>query len=81
MYEDIGVRISVVAIFRNGGLFPHSFEWCQRTYLVQDVNFKHKQKLGESLVLYFSVLTKSNMYELSYNLNELSWKLERVWHE
>lgn len=81
MYENLNTPISVVAIFRNGKLLPHSFSWKDRTYLVQSVSFQHEQSQGKSHVLVFSINTKNNMYEISFNTDQMSWKLERVWTE
>lgn len=81
MYQDLNAPISVVAIFRNGKLLPHSFVWRDRTYLVQSVSFEHQQSQGKARVLIFSVNTKNNMYEISFNTEQMLWRLERAWTE
>ena len=81
MYEEIGEFIEVVAIFRKGRAFPHSFKWKDRKYVVEQVNLEHQEKRGNSTLFCYSVSASGNSYELSFDNVNLTWNLVRVWIE
>ncbi len=79
MYEEINEQVAVVAIFRNGHAFPHSFSWHGRKLLVDKVNLEHQERHGDDLLFCFAVTAGGNSYELSFNSHLLVWTLEKVW--
>ncbi len=81
MYEELKEPIEVTAVFKNGGAIPHSFWWKHRGYKVDRVNLAHQEKHGDNLLFYFSVTAEENIYELSFEPQNLVWTLEKVWLE
>lgn len=81
MYETIGEKIEVAAIFRNGKAFPKAFKWKGRKYEVEQINLAHEEKNGTSIIFCFSVTSGGNFYELSFDNINLIWKLEKTWEE
>lgn len=79
MYEEIGEFIEVVAVFRNGKAFPYSFKWKERKYVVEQINLEHQERQGRSTLFCYSVSAAGNSYELSFDNENLVWKLEKVW--
>lgn len=81
MYEEIGEPIEVVAIFSGGKGRPYSFEWRGRKYKVETISLEHQEREGKDKVFCYAVTAANNQYELSFNSNQLTWELERVWTE
>ena len=81
MYEDIKEQVSVEAVFKNGKVIPRSFNWRGRDYLVTGINLEHQEKRGDDLWFCFSVTSRDNNYELTFNSKHLTWTLERAWNE
>lgn len=79
MYEEIKEKIAVVVIFKNGSASPHSFSWRERKYSIDDINLRHQEQQGKITIFCFSVTAGGNTYELSFNNQNLVWRLEKIW--
>jgi hypothetical protein len=75
----IGEIISVVASF---GLpykiRPVRFQWSGKFREVQDITYSWTTKEGQSSIYHFSVTDGNALYELSFNVTSLLWKLENL---
>lgn len=78
-YEDIGDRIEMIALFRDGRIQPLKFRWRDRVYRVQRVNGEWVSDEGQTRLYHYSVMTSGpDVYELTYNSGTRGWQLSRV---
>ena len=75
----IGEIISVVASF---GLpykiRPVRFKWSGKFRDVKDVTYTWTTREGQSSIYHFSVTDGNALYELSFNVTSLLWRLENL---
>ena len=76
---EIGERIFVIAAFGMSiRLKPLRFTWSNRQINIKDVTYEWTTSEGTSRLLHFSVTDGNTLYELSFNTNSISWRLEGV---
>jgi hypothetical protein len=61
-----------------GRVEPISFLWKEKTFPVQRVNFRWKDRQGREEVRLFSVATPSGTYEIAFFTERLTWRLLRL---
>lgn len=77
--EEIGDKVEVVVWFKASRLMPLRFKWRGRTYKVREVTGEWKSEIGATHFHHFAVQSDSpDIYELSYNEQAYTWKLENV---
>lgn len=75
----IGENISVIAAFSNfPKLRPLRFKWSDRRVDIKEVTYEWSTMEGNSRLLHFSVTDGSTLYELSFDTNRISWRIEGV---
>jgi len=78
-YEDIGDKVEMIVLFRDGRLQPLKFRWRERVYRIQRVNGEWVSDQGQIRFYHFSVMTAGpDVYELTYNSDTRGWTLSRV---
>lgn len=78
-YEEIGDRVEVIALFREGRIQPLKFRWRGRVYRIERVNGEWITDEGRTRYDHFSVMTTGpDVYELCHNRENRVWQLERV---
>ncbi|MFH0881560.1 MAG: hypothetical protein V2A56_01100 [bacterium] len=78
-YEDIGDRIEMIALFRDGRIRPLKFRWRNRVHKVERVNGEWATDQGQTRLYHYSVMTSGpDVYELTYNSDSRGWVLARV---
>lgn len=80
-YQEIGEKIKVLAIFKNGTIFPHVFEWNNRRHKIDKVNLSYQERDGESINYYFAIEAKGLVAKLKYNDKDMDWSIEEVWNQ
>ena len=76
---EIGERVFVIAAFgRSIRLKPLRFTWSDRQVDIKDVTYEWTTLEGTSKLLHFSVTDGKTLYELSFNTNSISWRLEGI---
>jgi len=76
---NIGESISVIAAFGiSERLRPLRFKWSGRRIDIKDVTYEWTTHEGKSRLLHFSVTDGSTLYELSFDTNAISWRIEGV---
>ena len=76
---EIGERIFVIAAFgKSIRLKPLRFSWSNRQVNIKNVTYEWTTSEGTSRLLHFSVTDGNTLYELSFNTNSISWRLEGV---
>ncbi|MDD5116621.1 MAG: DUF6504 family protein [Candidatus Omnitrophica bacterium] len=71
-------RIEVMVLFRNSGIFPRSFNWRGRQYRVETVIYSWQERVGQALISYFSVLSSSQLYQISFNNSTFRWQVDKL---
>lgn len=81
MYQEIGEKLNVLAIFKNGTVFPHSFSWWGKKYKIDKVNLSYQEREGKSINYYFAIEAGGLVAKLKYNNTLLLWTIEEIWVE
>lgn len=81
MYQQIDERIEVLAVFKNGTIFPYMFSWNGKRRKIDKVNLSYQERDGASIDYYFAIESKGLVAKLKYNDKSLLWTLEEVWVE
>lgn len=80
-YQEIGERIKVLAVFKNGTVFPHIFEWNSKKYQIDKVNLSYQEREGSSINYFFAIEAKGLVAKVRYNNVSMIWELLEVWNE
>ena len=64
---EINEKIQVLAFFKDALIYPRSFTWNNKDYLVTKITYNWQERIGQSLINYFSVLSAGQMYQISFN--------------
>jgi len=79
MATEINEKIQVGAIFRGSKIRPAWFVWEGRKYVVKDVTYSWYARDGNVTYCHFSVTDGANLFEISFNLNTVEWRLNKIW--
>lgn len=78
-FEDINDPIEVIVLFRGGKIRPVKFRWKDRVYKIERVNGGWVSDEGKNRFYHYSVMTEGpDVYEISYNSDRFSWRIDRV---
>jgi hypothetical protein len=76
---EIGETINVIASF---GLpykiRPLKFKWSGKFFEVKDITYTWQTKEGQNNIYHFSVTDGRTLYELSFDVHSLLWKIENI---
>lgn len=78
-YETVGEKIKVLAVFKNGTIFPYAFEWQNKRRKIDKVNLAYQEREGNSINYWFAVESGGLIAKLKYNNVSLVWVLEEIW--
>jgi len=81
MYNVIDEPILVGAIFSSGKIAPRFFVWKRRRYKIVKVTYSWRSKIGSVPIFHFAVTSCGSVYEISYNLENSNWRLEKIYVE
>jgi len=79
MYEQIDEQIEVLAICKNGTIFPYMFSWNKKRRKIDKVNLSYQERDGASINYYFAIESEGLVAKLRYNDKSLIWTLEETW--
>ena len=79
METQIEEKIRVVSLFEEGQVKPLVFFWQNRNYKILRTVFTYSKNIGREKVFYFSVQCQKGDFEISFSLENFSWKLERIY--
>lgn len=79
MYEQINERIEVLAICKDGTIFPYMFSWDKKRRKIDKVNLSYQERDGASIDYYFAIESEGLVAKLKYNDKSLLWSLEEIW--
>jgi len=76
MITEVGETVKVGAVFEpEQVLVPKWFVWNGRKFSIQRVTFTWKVRDGQRWFHHFAVTDEARVYELTYDVSSLSWKL------
>ncbi len=75
---EIDEPVAVVATFYQGRIRPERFRWNGRLIQVKKVTYHWIERDGLREVHSFSVTDGKTLYNLSYETDTLSWRLQAV---
>ena len=87
MYQTIGERIEMMAVYGRpvpglvGKLKPLRFRWQGKVYPVERITLATDTKDGGIRKRLYSVVSRGNVYRLSFNRENEDWLLEEIWLE
>jgi len=76
--SGLGPAIRATCEIGQGGVRPLSFFWGGRSFDVQRVNFRWRDRKGGEELWFFSVSTAGGTYEIAFLSRRLSWHLVRL---
>jgi hypothetical protein len=75
---DVHEPIEVSAVFVRGRLKPVSFMWSRRHHKISEITGAYKYSVGASACYGYTVRVGDDLYEISLNIGEMVWRLERM---
>ncbi|RMG75060.1 MAG: hypothetical protein D6710_00660 [Nitrospirae bacterium] len=75
---EIDEPVGVVATFYQGRIRPLKFRWGDRVIPVKSVTYQWIRQDGFKRLYFFSVTDGKTLYNLSYDGDTLTWRLEAV---
>ena len=78
MIASVRERVKVLAVFDEEGVKPLRFQWRGMTYPVKRITFRWKERKGGGPAYRFAVSDGANAFQLTYDLENLAWKMEAV---
>lgn len=73
--------VTVTCRFQNGHIAPLAFEWNHRQYKILRTVFRFKTALGTEPIRVFSCETREGVFDLTFNLKTLSWRIRGIHQE
>jgi hypothetical protein len=80
-YQKIGEKIKVLAVFKNGTVFPYIFEWRKKRRQVDKVNLSYQEREGASINYWFAIESQGLVAKIRYNNISMIWAMEEIWTE
>ena len=78
-YQEVGEKISVLVIMKNGTIFPHAFNYAGKKRKVNKVNLSYQEREGSSINYFFAIEAAGMIAKIKYNNVSLIWTLEEIW--
>lgn len=80
-YQEIREQIKVLAVFKNGTVFPYVFEWNGQRRKIDKVNLSYQEREGASINYWFAVESAGLVAKIRYNNMSMTWSMEEIWTE
>jgi hypothetical protein len=80
-YTDVGEKIKVIAVFKEGTIFPYAFDWGQKRFRVDKVNLAYQEREGSSINYFFAIEAGGLIGKIKYNNISFVWTLLEIWQE
>ena len=81
MHELINEPIKVLASFNGVKVNPIAFEWRNKKYQIDKVNLVYHANEEGRKVFYFSVTDQANCFNLRFDPEELTWRINEIYNE
>lgn len=73
--DEIVDFIKVATVFISGRIKPVWFEWKKQKFNIDKITFSWEERKGRVKILYFSVISKGELHQISFDTENLVWKL------
>jgi hypothetical protein len=80
-YQEIKEKIKVMAVFKNGTIFPYVLDWGRERYKIDKVNLTYQEREGVSINYFFAIEAKGLVAKIKYNNVSFIWIIEEIWQE
>jgi hypothetical protein len=80
-YNEVKEKIKVMAVFKDGTIFPYIIDWKRRRFRVDRVNLAYQEREGASINYFFAIESKGLVAKLKYNNTSMIWEILEVWNE
>jgi hypothetical protein len=71
-------KITVLALFKNGKIYPRAFVLNKKEYKINAINYSWKERRGQEIINYFSVKCSPDLYQISFNNTTYGWQLDKI---
>jgi hypothetical protein len=75
---QINEKIQVLAFFKDALIYPRSFTWNNKDYLITKITYNWQERQGQEMIHYFSVSSGIELYQISFNNTTLSWRINKI---
>lgn len=72
---EIADFIKVATVFSYGRVKPVWFEWKKQKFKIDKITFNWEERKGRVKILYFSVISEGELYQISFDTENFVWKL------
>ena len=76
--DALNERIEVLAFFKHAKIFPRSFTWNNKEYPIDKITYNWQERIGSSLINYFSVNCLGQLYQISFNNITFRWQIDKL---
>jgi len=76
--EWLNEKIDVLAFFKAAKIYPRAFTWNNKRYRVKNITYNWQERRGQELISFFSVRTRANLSQISFNNTTYSWRIDKV---
>ncbi len=76
--DSLNERIEVLANFKHARIFPKSFLWHDKEYVIETITYNWQERIGQALINYFSVLCAGSMYQISFDNSTFRWQIDKL---
>jgi len=76
--DALNERIEVLAFFKHAKIFPRSFTWNNKEYQIEAITYNWQERVGQTLISYFSVLSAGQIYQISFNNSTFRWQIDKL---
>lgn len=81
MYVTIQEPIEVAGVYHHHSFTPKKFKWRHKIYPIDKITLKSDVKSGGVRFRYYSVMSRSQVFRVTFNRDDESWILEELWTE
>ena len=76
--DCLNERIDVLVFFKHAKIYPKSFTWKNKEYLIEKITYNWQERIGQALINYFSVLSADSMYQISFDNSTFRWQIDKL---
>jgi hypothetical protein len=76
--DILNERIEVLALFKGAKIFPKSFAWNNKEYVIERITYNWQERIGQALINYFSVFCAGQIYQISFNNSTFRWQIDKL---
>lgn len=80
-YTEVKEKIKVLAVFKDGAVFPYILDLRGKRFRVDKVNLSYQEREGTSINYFFAIESKGLVAKIKYNNTSMIWELLEVWAE